>query len=104
MTVGGDMDGMLNVTGLLGTLTVDGSSPGEIVAGQVGVIRVMAGYGNILLNVTVAGIQREITATPVNGGTMPNTAHFAFIYDSQTASQPQAAIQITDTNPMPRFL
>ena len=102
MTVGGDLAGQLNVTGLLGTLTVTGGTPGQIVAGDVNVITVRAGYGNIVLNVTENGIQREITATPVAGGTMPNTTHFAFVYDSTTAADPQLAIRITNTNPVAR--
>ena len=102
MTIGGDLAGLLNVTGLLGTLTVAGGTPGEIIAGNIQVITVLAGYGNSVLNVIEGGIEREILATPVAGGTLPNTVHFAFVYDSQTAANPQAAIRITDTNPTPR--
>jgi hypothetical protein len=102
MTVDGDLAGLLDVTGLLGTLTVDGGTPGEIIVGNVHLITVLAGYGNSLLNLTEAGIQREILATPVAGGTMPNTVHFAFVYDSETATVPQVAIRITDTDPIAR--
>ncbi len=102
LTIGGDLAGQLNVTGLLGTLTVDGGTPGTIVAGSVQVINVLAGYGNVVFNLTVNGIQREILATPVAGGAMPNTVHFAFVYDAKTASVPQLAIRITDTNPVAR--
>ena len=102
MTVGGDLAGLLDVTGALGTLTVDGGTPGTIIAGSVQVIKVLAGYGNSLLNLTVNGIQREILATPVAGGTMPTTVHFAFVYDAETAVVPQVAIRITDTNPVAR--
>lgn len=102
MTVGGDLAGLLDVTGLLGTLTVDGGTTGEIIAGNVHVITVLASYGDNLFNLIQNGIQREILATPVAGGTMPNTVHFAFVYDSQTAAVPQVAIRITDTNPVAR--
>jgi hypothetical protein len=98
MTVGGDLAGLLNVTGLLGTLTVDGGTPGEIVAGSVNVITVLAGYGNKVLQVIEGGIEREILATPVGGGTLPGTIRFAFVYDSQTAPDPQLAIRITNPN------
>jgi hypothetical protein len=102
MTIGGDLAGQLNVTGLLGTLTVHGGTPGEIVAGSINVINVLAGYGNKVLQVTEGGIEREILATPVGGGTLPGTIHFAFVYDSQTASDPQLAIRITNINPTAR--
>src|SRR5581483_8685767 len=102
MTITGDFNGLLNVIGLLNQLTVDGRAPGTITVGDVNVITVLTGWGNVLLNVTEDGIQREILATPVGGGCMPNTIHFAFVYDSQTASNPQLAIRITDTNPIAR--
>ncbi len=102
MTIGGDLAGHLNVIGLLGTLTVNGGTPGVIVAGDIHVITVLAGYGNTVLNVTENGVLREITATPVNGGDLPGTLHFAFVYDSQTAADPQLAIRITDTAPAAR--
>jgi hypothetical protein len=101
-TVGGDLAGLVNVTGLLNTLTVDGGTPGAIIAGDVNVINVLAAYGNSVLNVTENGIQREILATPVAGGTMPNTVHFAFVYDSTTAADPQLAVRITAANPVAR--
>jgi hypothetical protein len=102
MSVVGDLAGLLNVTGLLNTLTVAGGTPGKIVAGDINVITVFAGYGNKVLQVVEAGIERDIWATPVNGGTLPNTVHFAFVYDSKTATTPQLAIRITDTNPSAR--
>ncbi len=100
VTIGGDLAGLLNVTGLLGTLTVEGGTPGQIVAGSVQVITVLAGYGNTVLNLTVNGIQREILATPVAGGTLPNTVHFAFVYDAVSSTVPQVAIRITNSNPV----
>ena len=102
MTVGVDLAGLLNVTGLLGTLTVDGGTPGKIEAGSINVITVLAGYGNRVLDVTEGGIERQILATPVNGGNLPATIHFAFVYDSETGTTPQLAIQITDTHPVAR--
>ena len=102
MTIGGDLAGTLDVTGLLGTLTVDGGTPGQIIVGNVQVITVLAGYGNIVFNLTENGVQREILAVPVEGGTLPDTIHFAFVYDSELASAPQVAIQITNTDPLPR--
>ncbi len=102
MTVGVDLAGLVDVTGLLGTLTVTGGTPGEIIAGDIIVITVLAGYGNKVLQVIEGGVERQIRATPVNGGVMPGTVHFAFVYDSQTAADPQLAIRITDTNPVAR--
>jgi hypothetical protein len=48
------------------------------------------------------GVERQIQATPVAGGTMPGTVHFTFVYDSTTAADPQLAIRMTDTNPVAR--
>jgi len=102
MTIGGDLAGLMTVTGLLDTLTVAGGTPGEIIAGDVHVITVLAGYGNKVFQVIEGGIERDILAAPVNGGGMPGTVHFAFVYDSQTAADPQLAIRITNTNSAPR--
>ncbi len=102
MTVGGSLAGSLSVTGLLGTLTVTGGTSGVITVGSVNLINVLAGSGNTLLNLTSGGIQREILATPVAGGTMPNTVTFQFVYDATTATVPQVAIQITNTSPVAR--
>jgi hypothetical protein len=102
MTVGGDLAGLLNVSGLLNILTVNGGTPGKIVAGSVNVIRVANGYGNKVFQVIEGGIERDILATPVAGGTMPGTVHFAFVYDSQSATDPQVAIRVTDANPVAR--
>src|SRR6201999_4528814 len=51
---------------------------------------------------TEAGVQREILAIPVAGGTLPDTIHFAFVYDSQTATTPQVAIRVTNSDPIAR--
>jgi hypothetical protein len=102
MTVGGDLAGLLSVTGLLGTLRVAGGTPGQIISGNVQVITVLAGYGNVVFNLTQGGIQREILALPVGGGTLPGTLHFAFVYDAQSAAVPQVAIRITNTVPTAR--
>jgi hypothetical protein len=102
MTVGGDLAGLVTVAGLLDTLTVTGGTPGKIVVGDVNVITVMAGYGSKVLQVVEDGVERQIQANPVSGEGMPATVHFAFVYDSETAADPQLAIRITDTNPNPR--
>ena len=102
MTVGDNMAGLINVTNLLGDLTVAGGTPGQIIAGDVHVIAVYAGFGNVVLNVTEAGVQREILAIPVGGGTLPDTILFAFVYDSQTTSVPQVAIRIFNSDPIAR--
>ena len=102
MTIGGDLAGLLNVSGLLDTLTVDGGTPGKIIAGDINVITVLAGYGNKVLQVIEGGIERQIQATPVGGGNLPGTIHFAFVYDSESAADPQLAIRITNTAPVAR--
>lgn len=102
MTIGGNLTGTLNVTGLLGTLTVNGGTPGQIIVGSVNIITVLAGFGNTVLNITAGGIQREILALPVGGGTLASTIHFAFVYDAQSAAIPQVAIRITNPAPSAR--
>ena len=97
MTIGGDLAGLLNVTGLLDTLTVDGGTPGKIIAVDINVITVLAGYGNKVLQVIEGGIERQIQATPVGGGELADNIHFAFVYDSETSSDPQLAIRISVT-------
>jgi hypothetical protein len=96
MTVGGDFAGLLNVTGLLNSLDIGGGSPGKIVAGSVNFITVHAGYGNKVLQVIEGGVERQIQALPVAGGTLPDTVLFTFIYDSSAPGNPQVAIQITN--------
>ncbi len=96
MTVGSDFAGLLNVTGLLNSLAIGGGAPGKIVAGDVNFITVQAGYGNKVLQVIEGGIERQIQAIPVAGGTLPDTILFTFIYDSSAAGDPQLAIQITN--------
>jgi hypothetical protein len=102
MTVGGNMAGLITVHGLLGTLAVSRGTPGKIVVGDIHLITVQAGSGNILLNVVENGVEREILATPVSGGNMPGMVQFAFVYDSETTGTPQVAIRITDSSPVAR--
>ena len=97
MTIGGNLAGLLDVTGLLNTLTVDGGTPGKIIAGDINVITVLAGYGNKVFQVIEGGIERQIQATPVGGGELPDNIHFAFVYDSETSADPQLAIRISVT-------
>lgn len=96
MTVGNDFAGLLNVTNLLDTLAIGGGSPGKIVAGAVNFITVQSGYGNKVLQVIEGGIERQIQASPVAGGTLDSAIRFAFIYDSSGAGNPQLAMTITN--------
>jgi hypothetical protein len=102
MTVGGNMAGLITVNGLLGTLAVTGGTLGKIVAGDIHLITVQAGSGNVLLNVVENGVEREILATPVSGATMPAAVQFAFVYDSETSATPEVAIRISDSSPVAR--
>jgi len=102
MTVGGDLAGLVTVVGLLDTLTVHGGTPGKIIAGDIHVITVFSGYGNKVLQVIEGGVERQIQAKPVAGGTLAGTVHFAFVYDSLTVADPQVAIRITDASPVAR--
>jgi hypothetical protein len=95
MTVGGDFAGLLNVTGLLDYLAIGGGAPGKIIAGDVHIITVQAGYGNKVLQVIEGGIERQVQANQIGGADMPDTVTFMLIYDS-TTTVPQLAIRITN--------
>jgi len=97
MTVANDFAGLLNVTNLLNTLAIGGGSPGKIVAGAVNYITVKAGYGNKVFQVIEGGIERQIQATPVAGGTLSSSIRFDFIYDSSAPGNPQLAMIITNS-------
>ena len=96
MTIGGDFAGLLNVTGLLNNLAIGGGSPGKIIAGSINFITVQSGFGNKVLQVIEGGIERQIQATPVAGGTLDPSILFTFIYDSSAAGDPQLAMIITN--------
>jgi len=101
MVVGLDLAGLLNVKGLLNTLAVTGGTPGEVIAGSINVITVQAGYGNKVFQVIEGGIQRQIDATPVSGGSMPADIHFSFVYDDSVASgNPSVAIRVVNGGPV----
>ncbi|HZV34624.1 MAG TPA: hypothetical protein VFB72_08645, partial [Verrucomicrobiae bacterium] len=95
VTIGRNFNGTLNV-GALGTLTIGGNSPGDIIANTIGTIGVNNGSGNVLLNVTQGGVQREIQASPVYGSTMPSSVTFKFLYAGSVGNSPQLAIRVTN--------
>lgn len=97
MTVGGDLAGLLNVNGLLNTLAINGGSPGEIIAGAINYITVQSGFGDKVLQVIEGGIERQIQAAPVAGGTLSAQIRFAFMYDSSAPGDPQIAIQVANS-------
>ncbi|MGA2700304.1 MAG: hypothetical protein ABSH35_04325 [Isosphaeraceae bacterium] len=75
MTVRGNLGGGLTVTGTIGSITVGGGTPGTIVAGQIGTIAVLGGFGPVVADITEGGITREIEeTTPANPccGVLPN--------------------------------
>lgn len=97
MTVGGDLAGLLNVTGLLNTLAIGGGSPGKIIAGAINYVSVQSAFGNKVFQVIEGGVERQIQATPVNGGQMPDAIRYAFLYDSSAPGDPQLVLSITNT-------
>ncbi|MGN6642873.1 MAG: beta strand repeat-containing protein, partial [Verrucomicrobiota bacterium] len=99
MTIGVDLAGLVNVTGLLGSLTVTGATPGKVIAGDIHTITVLAGYGNKVLQVIEAGVERQIQALRLGGAPMSNLVTFTFIYDSVSADVPQLAIRVTNSSP-----
>ena len=97
MTIGGNLAGLLNVSGLLNSLSVTGGTPGEVVAGNINIITVQAGFGNKVLQVIEGGVERQIQALPLAGGQMPGDTLFNFTYDS-TAASPALTIHITNSS------
>ena len=57
---GHDMAGRIIVGGTLGDLRVAGGTPGTIVAGHIGTVRVYGGFGPIMLQLKENGIQRRV--------------------------------------------
>ena len=69
---GHDMAGRLIVGGTLGDLRVAGGTPGTIVAGHIGTVRVYGGFGPIMLQLKENGIQRRVeVALPTDPYPMP---------------------------------
>ncbi len=62
LSIGHDMAGQLDVAGMLQSMTVDGGTPGTIVANQIGTVGVYAGYGPVVGQIEESGVQRLIEA------------------------------------------
>ena len=103
MSVGGDLKGVVRVSGILGRLRIGGASPGKVVAGDVGVITAANATGPVVLDVTEAGVTRQVIVTPADPA-RPSLAdvHFAYVYDSTGPGNPQLALRLTNGNPASR--
>jgi hypothetical protein len=95
-TIAGNFTGTL-MADVIDSLNIGGNATGQIIAGTIGEITDLAATGNLLLNVTQGGVQREVLASPVTGTVMPSNIIFKFVYDGTSGSSPQLAIQITIT-------
>jgi hypothetical protein len=108
---GHDLAGQVIVSGLLGTLIVDGATTGTITAGSVGTIGVYGGYGPIVAQLTVGGTQQFIEATvpstpyPIiapppaaRPAQSPAGVTFQYFYESKGFTNPQATIRVTNAS------
>jgi hypothetical protein len=108
--VGDNLAGIVNVLGKLGSLVVDGGTPGSISAGSIGTIGVNGGYGPIVAQIKEGGIQRAINATlPDNPYPAPNPAalpapsgssyvNFQYFYEGHATGlgNPQLTARVTN--------
>jgi hypothetical protein len=111
LTPGDDMAGRISVLGTLGDLRVAGGTPGTIVAGGVGTVRVYGGYGPVVLQINEAGIQRRIEAAvpgmdyPLppppasNSPVSPTGVTFQYYYESGSLANPQLTARVSNSSP-----
>jgi hypothetical protein len=112
VTPGDDMAGRLIVAGTLGDLRVAGGTPGTVVAGQVGTVRVYSGYGPVVLQINEAGIQRRVEAAvpgsdypiplPPPVATPPISpagVTFQYYYESGSLANPQLTARVSNSSP-----
>jgi Concanavalin A-like lectin/glucanases superfamily/PKD domain/Matrixin len=109
LSAGHDLAGRLSVGGTLGGLRVAGGTPGTIVAGHVGSVRVYGGYGPLVAQIKENGIQRRIeVAVPGNdyplpapppaatSAASPAGVTFQYVYESGALANPQLTIRVTN--------
>jgi hypothetical protein len=95
LTIGANFTGQITVSGTLGNLTIGGSNSGTISAGQVSSLAARHATGGVLLNITQAGVQRELLASLVNPATCKTgpEEEVSYFYDGTTAV-PQIFVRI----------
>ncbi len=98
VTVGRNFLGTFTA-GTVNLMTIGGNAPGRIYVGSMGTLYAAADTGNTLLDITQAGIRRQILAIPVTGATMPASVVFTFVYDGASGPYPQVAIRINNPSP-----
>ncbi|MHB1423146.1 MAG: hypothetical protein ACYC3I_08120 [Gemmataceae bacterium] len=102
LIIGGNFTGQISVTGALGSMNIGGSNSGSISAGQINSLSARRATGSVLLNITQAGVQRELLASLVDpaassGGPEEEVSYF---YDGTTAI-PQLFVRIWPPEQLP---
>src|SRR5262249_52928618 len=102
--VGGNLSGTVQVDGTLSQLTVGGSTPGSISAGNIGTITASGGVaGSPVFKIKQGGVLRQLFATQVgtNGEVTntptPSSVVFDYFYDSTGTGNPQLSVKVTNT-------
>jgi len=103
MTVGGNMAGLINLSGNLQALDVGGATPGLIVAQAIGHVTAGNGVGPIVLNIREAGVPRQLQVTPAAGAAGVPNPIFKYYYQSvlEGATVPQLAARVISTSSVP---
>ena len=101
--VGGDLSGLVAVTGPLGRLDVLGATLGPIVAGDVGIVTVRGAHGPLVLQIDEGGVARRVAVTPAFGSQQSiNGVRFSYVYDSTVAGRLQLSTRVFNGDPSTR--
>jgi hypothetical protein len=99
-TTPANFSGTLSTTGNL-TATIYGDDSGKLTAGSVTSISLpnahATGTTGQVLEITQAGVIRQILAVPATSGQSLSGVSFKIFYDGSTASTPQAAVRVTNS-------
>jgi hypothetical protein len=101
------MAGLIDVTAGLGNVTVGGATPGALIAGSLGTIAARAATGPVVLQVQIAGVERQLqTPTASNpfpqpgqlpSGSLAQTT-FRYYLSSGTLLNPNLTVQVDNTS------
>jgi hypothetical protein len=99
--IGRDLQGTVQVAGTLSHLSAGGATPGTITAGNIGTVSAAAATGPLVLQITEAGVRRQVLATPADPAHPSlDGVRFAYLYDSTGPGDPQLALRVTNGNPL----
>jgi hypothetical protein len=93
--VHGDMAGRVIATASLGDLSADAGTSGSIVAGTIQTVLARAATGSGLLQITQAGVRRQLLASYLIAPP-PSTPVFTYFYDATSPGDPQLSVRIAN--------